>query len=607
MSETPQRDDDASVLWHLLPDDPVGFFGLDADFDRQSLKRAYNALLRRYKPDKYPEEFKKLRAAFEQLDGQLRYGQAPQSPLPSRIDQADWRATTTPKPDRETPADSHNVLPADKTQPAEPQAADTHSREPSSGADLSETAQPPESGLVPLPQAQDQSKTEQPPRPKTLHERIESESLVSLYEELKQNPRQPFDYYVLALLSDAVAEPKDLLFLDWLLRGLKAFPNQPALIQLLTAYFRDGDLPDEQLSTILIRMSQLVPSDRFYFLTEKLFDRLLLCQPWAHVEEIMARCAANISDHQIRARVVFTCHLIRRALWLAPMESCDKLIEFVNQHYEYLEGNLEYEQEVNSLLASYVRSREQFVNKGPMAQMIDSALRSYCLDNEGRGDFEIVRTQAYIAHNPAELFREIRLTPDEDMQLLTAWIWISNEVEDRLETQAEPPERERLVVATFQMLQQIDQNFPATPIQFYTLASFLVPVSISLILMFVPPLLAFQFPYSSNTSETIAGLLFAGGFILAILYVVWLQKHTTSVWLINYLRRTIEKHYLLWWRSLVARFFAATHFSYRDVDRAIDAVLQTRRGELNICHWLPHFYNRDPAMYVYATSVRFLR
>ena len=77
--------------------------------------------------------------------------------------------------------------------------------------------------------------------------------------------------------------------------------------------------------------------------------------------------------------------------------------------------------------------------------------------------------------------------------------------------------------------------------------------------------------------------------------------------MIKYLRNMIQKHYLRWWRSLIGRFFAATHFTYRDVDRAIDSTLETRRGELNISNWLPHFYSRDPALYVYATAVRFLR
>ena len=244
---------------------------------------------------------------------------------------------------------------------------------------------------------------------------------------------------MLALLSDAVAEPRDFLFLHWLLEGIKAFPDHPALTQLLLAYFQDGDLPDDQLGTVLVRVSQAVGTDRFYFLTEKLFDRLTTQAAWPHVEETLTRCAANINDHNIRAKVVFTCHLIRRAMWLAPLQKCQEMLAYVNHNYEHLAGSLEYEQELNSLLLNYVQTREPFVAKGPVAQMIDQALRMYCLDSDGRGDYEIVKVQAHIAQHPEQLFREFRLTPDEDMQLLIPWIWVSDEVEDRLETQEHPP------------------------------------------------------------------------------------------------------------------------------------------------------------------------
>ncbi len=81
-------------------------------------------------------------------------------------------------------------------------------------------------------------------------------------------------------------------------------------------------------------------------------------------------------------------------------------------------------------------------------------------DTEAEETMRSFKVQAHIAQHPEQLFREFRLTPDEDMQLLIPWIWVSDEVEDRLETQEYPPKPERLMAATFQMLQQIDGNFP---------------------------------------------------------------------------------------------------------------------------------------------------
>ena len=589
MSDDAARDEENAPAWQLLPDDPVGFFGLQDGYDRKDLKRAYNALLRRYKPDKSPQEFQKLRAAFEQLDGELRYGQSLQQPQ-SRIDDYQWK----PSARADEPKDrSGNVAPTG--------AQDTP-------ADKETTKQPPRESSTDKP-LEPREVPKRAPVPKTLQERIETESLASLYEELKLNPREPYDYYVLALLSDAVADPEHLVFLRWLLSGIKTFPNHPALMQLLTVYFRDGDLPKEHLAPILVRVSQVVNNDRFYFLTEKLFDRLTLTAPWPQVEETLKRCAANINDHNIRSRVVFTCHLVRRALWLAPIEKCQEMLSYVNDNYEYLEGSLEYEQELNSMLLSFVQDRQRFVQKGPISQMIDQALQKYCLDTDGRGDYEVVKVHAYIAHHPEQLFREFGLRPEEDMQLLMPWIWISDEVEDRLETQVNSPKPEQLMSATFQMLQQIDNNFPLTPIQFYNMLDRAVPLVITLFLLFALPIMVgLSLEAIFPSMEKLWGSFFlVVGIALAATYWFWVQRFTTAVWLIKYLKNMIQKHYLKWWRSLIGRFFAATHFSYREVDHAIDTLLAAHRADLNISNWLPHFYSRDPALYVYATAVRFLR
>ena len=69
MTDSPGEPD-----WSLLPHDPVRFFGLAEGFDRRELKRSYNQLIRRFKPEKHPQEFQRIRAAHEQLDSGIRYG-----------------------------------------------------------------------------------------------------------------------------------------------------------------------------------------------------------------------------------------------------------------------------------------------------------------------------------------------------------------------------------------------------------------------------------------------------------------------------------------------------------------------------------------------------
>ena len=65
---------------HTLPDDenhwpssPSDLFGLAADASRRDLKRAYSRLIRRFKPEHFPNQFRRLREAFEELDQQLEW------------------------------------------------------------------------------------------------------------------------------------------------------------------------------------------------------------------------------------------------------------------------------------------------------------------------------------------------------------------------------------------------------------------------------------------------------------------------------------------------------------------------------------------------------
>ncbi len=72
MSSTPDSPD-----WSLLPGAPAEFFGLEGQFDANDLKRSYNRFLKKFKPEKFPDEFQRIRQAYENLERMLRYGYRP--------------------------------------------------------------------------------------------------------------------------------------------------------------------------------------------------------------------------------------------------------------------------------------------------------------------------------------------------------------------------------------------------------------------------------------------------------------------------------------------------------------------------------------------------
>lgn len=58
-----------------LPDesDPFKLLGVPRDVDKRELKRAYGRMVRRYRPDRHPEEFRKVRAAYEEALESLEF------------------------------------------------------------------------------------------------------------------------------------------------------------------------------------------------------------------------------------------------------------------------------------------------------------------------------------------------------------------------------------------------------------------------------------------------------------------------------------------------------------------------------------------------------
>lgn len=174
--------------WSLLPHDPAGFFGLSNPIDRKDLKRAYNKLLRRFKPEKAPEEFQKIRAAYESLDERLRYGAPTAAPPTESID---WASALGAESVDAASEVKHDVV---------------------------------HQGPAP----------ERPAPPPTLEERLENESVDALYAELAAAPdKSPYDYYALALMADVVERDKPLRFAEWLLSGIAKHDDCGPLVRLL--------------------------------------------------------------------------------------------------------------------------------------------------------------------------------------------------------------------------------------------------------------------------------------------------------------------------------------------------------------------------------------
>lgn len=156
------------------------------------MKRSFNRLLRQFKPERAPEEFQRIRAAYEQLDNSLRYGEQTFAKRPVE-DMFNWTAAVQ---------ESEQAPPNQKSQRATEHDSKGDQR---SGTQDRQPSRSPQELIV---------------------ERLQTATPDRIYVELsKIEDKTPFDFYALPVLIDALENTYPLRFVKWILAGLKKFPN----------------------------------------------------------------------------------------------------------------------------------------------------------------------------------------------------------------------------------------------------------------------------------------------------------------------------------------------------------------------------------------------
>lgn len=359
--------------WDLLPHDPIRFFELADGFDRKDLKRAYNRLLRVFKPEKFPAEFQRIRAAFEQLDEHLRYhgGAAPSSPPVQQVWQTDDRT------------------------------------------------------------AEDAAQSQ--PRKLSLADRLHTESPGALYQELKQRQgRTPYDYYALAVLSDVVVDSSKE-FAAWLVEGIAAHQSDGALKQLLHDYFREAPAA-EMLLELLPRVAKAVRSDEFYPLTEPAWQTVMRECKFHEFTTAYDNCEAELRDSHIVGRMAFLIHMLKSALWRD--EQLDgwaaRQLRFIEENFSSIPPWLEWDVELLGLAREYLLVRQQFAAGSPLRGHMDAALKDYFSQPQQVGDRSMVAAQMELLSSGDALMHEFPIEQGELLhKFYPIWSLASHDVAER--------------------------------------------------------------------------------------------------------------------------------------------------------------------------------
>jgi len=544
--------------WSLLPHDPARFFGLGSQFDRRDLKRSYNQLLRRYKPERFPQEFQRIRAAYEQLEEAIRYGHSTDA-ISSPAESTEWLAHSS--------ADS-------------PTRATSTSREPAAP-------------VVPL------------------HERIKTGSVSGLYRELQDRPdKSPYDYYALAVISDVVDRQTGRQFAEWILKGLAAYPGEIGLTSLLHAYFR-SPIELEHCRVLLLACSKIVPEGYFFPLTEPLWRALLRGPEFRHFRETLRACEANLKGIHIDNRLAFTLQILKPAVWVADREWIDEAFAFIEDNYERVPDYLEYDLEILARLREYIRFREVYAGGTAMQQQLDKALRDYFSEEQIVGDRSVIDCQVSIAKDREGLTAAFANYGNAAYSPFFAlWNWVSYDVAERhVEPPKEGPDENIWLSRTQALVAQIKTQTDnsrlgvtwAVLTWVYLLGRalcFVVPVGVLVCLTcwFVP------LDRAGATGEAFIAIGVMLSFALGCISGYYLQRELQRrVWF-PYCIRVAGRCYRQMWQREIVNFLARSNLDYH----TFIAFLNQFATSESKASWAKYYVDQDYALPMFAIAHRFV-
>ncbi len=553
--------------WELLPHDPVGFFELADSFDRKTLKQRYTDLIRRFKPEKHPSEFQRIRAAFEALDARLRYGQQERTDQAVRYHWSTDEATPNPPEVRANPTD------------ARPSREQPVHREPNQAL--------------------------------SLVRRLEHEDPAQLYEELeRRESKSVHDHYALAVLAD-LGQPRERLgFLQWILEGLRAFPQEPGLSALLYEMLRLDDFGDEN-PKVLLEISQLFPSDQFYYFTESLWSRLIKRDSAARFVEALDHCEANLRDHRIGAKVAFYVHILRAAIWRASDPWIERTLAFLDENQDQISGELEYEMELSLQLDRYRRSAHSFVDGSPQREKIDRCIREFCTIDEQEAAERLVRTQLELVADSHALLGALPFDQADYSATYDTLRWVSHATNVRLGIDWAPPDFNKLRDATIRFMREVDSLDNPSAWQLFVIlkgvfdvgAIFLLAVMVVMTVTLIQVAAADWLPFEPRISDAIFNATLVVVVLAAIIfYIAVVRTRTTNRWFDRWKKRIARRKYRRHWRYQALRFVQETQYPLEDVRNTVAAVVQQNPDVFTASSWLPEFLARDFGLAFYALA-----
>lgn len=526
-----------------LPHDPRRFFGLEPGFDRRDLKRSYTRLLKRYKPERHPEEFQLLRAAFERLDAQLR--------------------SETSAPEAESP------------RLEDPRPSLSRSPEP-------------------------------PAEARSLHDASSSEDLdpAERYRRLvERGPSSPREALDAALLSEVVGAAPER-FLDPLIAGLREFPQAWYLAEAVDRWLEErlaaasrSDDPEAAFS-ILERLAAELPPATYYFVTATSWRWLALHIDPTRWELGFERCEKRLRGGDVVARFSFLVSIVSTSLFRLPLAWVLESVAWLQSHAA---DAPEFDDDLDLLEAQveYLRERPQFLAGGDAARAaIDRLLRDQCEQPRPSVDAAFFHAMSELRELRRELQAEF---PAGDRSGATALRLVSYYavgyamhygLDERLLADHEAQQR----VSRF--LFGVQRRTEAGPLGKYWNSLGVLNVAYILVVVLLPvKLVTLAIGDGQELQELSAGLVIVWGGIFFLLRR-W-TLHPFRHWLAALVA---TRSYQRLWRGQLFEFIEDNALTLDMMRTAVEAI---QHDEIDIADWLGVLMSEDDGLGFHALAHRF--
>ncbi|MFT4646860.1 MAG: hypothetical protein ACI9X4_000064 [Glaciecola sp.] len=376
--------------WNLLPGRAEEFFGLEASYARSDLKRSYNRILRRYKPEQFPDEFQLLRAAYEHLEEALRFGRQTSGP-------------STLRPTHATPVDT--TIGAVETTPSRPSPC----------------------------------------------ERYKQVGALTLLAELEdQEDLSADEFLALALLREADGNLGPLALHTTLASGLLHTQGDARLVHVLLEACRDP-LESKDAVKLVQQLARWVQenspeaSSWYYFATTPLWVSLIRDIPFATFKILLAKCQALIGSEGHPGYLVLSLRLLRTGGQVADSEWTLEAMEDLQERYEDLPPDLCEEMDVLEWLLSYMDHREVFLEDQPGRAAWDSALLAMLSEEDAIADRAFLAATSDSLDDPEALLHSFQDWSDPAVRLaMTPLHYFAEEVYARSKEPEPSPSQKEL-------------------------------------------------------------------------------------------------------------------------------------------------------------------